>query len=171
MAYQVTVAGGTANVVLPDGLRHRPGDVVTLTDEQYAQLTASAVSSLLTVVNLNGLALAAATPSGGYALVNGTPNVITWTAPADGLEHRVSVAGQAHITSAATGGAVDVNFTMPDGTSSGYTWINGGQGAGYSYSQYDPSTIVVKPGSTVTVRQSSALTGGAVLLWAEIWAS
>lgn len=51
MPYQVTVAPGLSNVVLPDGLRHKAGDVVTLTDDQYGTLSATALSSLLSTVS------------------------------------------------------------------------------------------------------------------------
>lgn len=50
MSYQVTVAPGKSNVVMPDGLRYKAGDVVTLGDDQYAQLSPSAASSLLSSV-------------------------------------------------------------------------------------------------------------------------
>jgi hypothetical protein len=32
-------------------------------------------------------------------------------------------------------------------------------------------TQVVKPGSTVTIAQTSAMTVGAAVMWAEIWGS
>lgn len=47
MTYAVTVNAGLKNVVLPDGLRHQGGDVVTLTDEQYGMLSPGALASLV----------------------------------------------------------------------------------------------------------------------------
>jgi hypothetical protein len=49
-SYTVTVASGLDGVVLPDGLRHKAGDVVELADEQYSVLTTGAVSTLLSSV-------------------------------------------------------------------------------------------------------------------------
>jgi hypothetical protein len=45
-SYRVTIAAGQKNVVLPDMLRHKPGDVVTLSDRQYSTIPAYARASL-----------------------------------------------------------------------------------------------------------------------------
>lgn len=50
-SYTVTLASGTDGVVLPDGVRHKAGDVVALSDEQYSLLTPSAVSALFSSVS------------------------------------------------------------------------------------------------------------------------
>lgn len=42
MPYQVTVAAGLKDVVLPNGLRAQAGDVVTLSDAEYAMLSPTA---------------------------------------------------------------------------------------------------------------------------------
>jgi hypothetical protein len=42
VSHQVTVAAGLTNVVLPDGLRHKGGDVVVLSDQEYSTIPASA---------------------------------------------------------------------------------------------------------------------------------
>ena len=54
-AYQVTIAGGQSNVVLPDKLRHQAGDVVTLSDDEYSTIPAYARASLFssTVVTVS----------------------------------------------------------------------------------------------------------------------
>jgi hypothetical protein len=49
--------------------------------------------------------------------------------------------------------------------------FTGAQGAGNNYAQAYAVSQVVKPGSTVVVAQTSALTSGAAVLWAEIWGS
>jgi hypothetical protein len=49
-SYAVTVASGLHGVVLPDGLRHKAGDVVVLSDEEYSLLTPNAVSTLFSSV-------------------------------------------------------------------------------------------------------------------------
>lgn len=112
----------------------------------------------------------AATSLSGYTLVNGTGNIITWTAPSDGAMHRFILVGLLRVTGTETGGAISVSFTAPDGTASGPQQVSAaGQAAGL----HNFSTIfntVVQPGSTVTVSQTSALTAGAAVWWGEIWA-
>ena len=46
VSHQVTIASGTVNVVLPDGLRHKAGDVVVLSDQEYSTIPAAAKSAL-----------------------------------------------------------------------------------------------------------------------------
>lgn len=53
MAYSVTIKAGLVDVVLPNGNRYQGGDVVVLSDEQYAQIplaTRTAVLSASAVV-------------------------------------------------------------------------------------------------------------------------
>lgn len=45
-SYKVTIAAGLSNVVLPDGLRHKAGDVITLSDAEYSTIPAYATASL-----------------------------------------------------------------------------------------------------------------------------
>jgi hypothetical protein len=49
-SYTVTMAGGTAFVVLPDGLPHKAGDQVTLSDEQYSIVSPAAAALFSSVV-------------------------------------------------------------------------------------------------------------------------
>lgn len=51
-SYAVTLAGGASGAVLPDGVRHLPGETVYLTDEQYSVLTPAAVGSLFSSVEV-----------------------------------------------------------------------------------------------------------------------
>jgi hypothetical protein len=46
VSHQVTIAAGASNVVLPDGIRHKPGDVVVLSDQEYSTIPASAKAAL-----------------------------------------------------------------------------------------------------------------------------
>lgn len=46
VSHQVTLAAGTSNVVLPDGIRHKAGDVVVLSDQEYSIIPAAAKSAL-----------------------------------------------------------------------------------------------------------------------------
>jgi hypothetical protein len=110
----------------------------------------------------------AATPVAGVALVNGTPSILTWTAPADGAQHRVSVLATLDVTSTETGGAVGVTVTAPDGTSGTLSLFAGAHTAAL-YGPVAPMDLIIESGSTVTIAQTSALTGGAATVWAEIW--
>ena len=113
------------------------------------------------------LALQAATV-GPFTLVNGTPTIVSWTAPNDGAEHRAMVVVSEDITVAATGGAVGWTFTAPDGSAATPTLIAGGQATG---AHHATDMAIVGPGTTVTIKQSGALTIGAGVVWAEIWGS
>lgn len=112
--------------------------------------------------------LLAATPAAGFALVNGTPNIVSWTAPADGRNHRVFCFGTASITSAMTGGQVNGGFFAPSGANLGFTAVPVGGGPnGFAF--FYP--VVIQSGSTFVVQQVSALTAGACTVWCEIWGS
>jgi phosphodiesterase/alkaline phosphatase D-like protein len=50
--YTVTVAAGLKGVVLPDGLMHKGGDVVILSDAQYSTITPNAISTIFSSVTL-----------------------------------------------------------------------------------------------------------------------
>ncbi|HEV2353208.1 MAG TPA: hypothetical protein VGR89_03110 [Puia sp.] len=113
--------------------------------------------------NLN---LQAATPLAGVALINGTPTILSWTAPNDGVMHRFAIMADLHVTTLEVGGAVNNGWTAPDGTAGTSTIFAAAQAAGIYRSGIFGTLI--QPGSTVTVFQT-ALTGGASLLWAEIW--
>lgn len=115
--------------------------------------------------------LQAATPPGGVALVNGTPNILTWTAPNDGQNHRVTVFLVKTVTVTEVGGGIAISLgstgsiqtPYAGGSSAAASPIVPGAGGFYQY--------MVPPGATVTISQSSALTGGASKINAEIWAS
>jgi hypothetical protein len=125
------------------------------------------------VLSLTGptLALQATTGATGYALVNGTGNVITWTPPNDGNLHRVLLLSGTRITSTETGGQVQLTYTDPSGGSVTLTIFTGGTSAGYAAPNFGQSVAMVQAGTAVTLKQSSALTGGAAVMWAEIWGS
>ena len=116
-----------------------------------------------------GIAALAATPAAGFALQNATPNIITWTAPNDGVNHRVQIFGGKRVTVGETGGVVQVNATDPGGGAIARQLDPGGHVAGDFV--YTAAQFLVQAGTTVTVQQSSALTVGASVTWAEIWGS
>ena len=112
----------------------------------------------------------ATTGPAGVALINGTQNIITWTAPNDGQMHRVALYGCLSVTTAETGGSTQLTYTSPDNRGAGVTVWGSGFGAGVFQPNLIP-LITVKPGSTVTFQQNAALTAGAATVFAELWAS
>lgn len=116
------------------------------------------------------LLLVASTGLAGVALVNGSPTLLSWTAPNDGQMHSVIAFGALQVSSAETGGAIGLGWTQPGGQviAAGTQMFAGGLTTG---PQWISQQRLVAPGSTVTVAQSSALTVGAATVWAEIWAA
>jgi hypothetical protein len=115
-----------------------------------------------------GLTLLATTGASGTALVNGTPTILTWTPPNDGALHRVVAAGGLVVTSTETGGQINLNFTDPAGNVRAKTLVAAAQGAGYQSFAF--AFVTVEANTTVTITQT-ALTGGAAVLYAELWGS
>lgn len=111
----------------------------------------------------------ATTGVAGYTLVNGTGTIFTWTAPNDGLLHRVFLISIKHVTVNETGGAIIANMTLPDGAASQPTIFGGGSTTGGVQGNY--TARLMQAGSTITVSQSSALTLGASVAWIELWGS
>jgi hypothetical protein len=118
---------------------------------------------------LQALELQAATPVGGFALVNGTPNILSWTAPGDGKQHRVIVMGGISVSSAETGGLVNVSLPLPNTADVVQTFFGANLGSFTAIGQF--TAAIVGPGAVVALVEASALTGGAATLWAEIWGS
>ena len=123
---------------------------------------------MATNVGIGTLSLQATTGVDGYTLINGTGDVITYQPPSDGGLHRVTIHATLSVTSGETGGAVIATGTAPDGSALSVTLFAGGASNGASRIQ---SSMQVKGGTTVAVHQSSALTAGAAVMWAEIWGS
>lgn len=114
------------------------------------------------------LVLQAATPVAGFALQNATPTIISWTAPNDGNQHRILVISSQHVTVAETGGKIQLNCSLPDGSAAIPPLFGGTSGTGLSVNNIG---VIVEAGATVTITQNTALTAGAATVWAEIWAS
>lgn len=114
--------------------------------------------------------LVAATPAAGTPLVNGTPSILTWTAPNDGQVHEFELVATLAVASLETGGAVGLTFTFPGGGAAAPAVFTAGQAVG-SFNGSVGAKRLVAPGTTVTLAQTSALTGGAATLFAQIWAN
>ena len=115
------------------------------------------------------LALLATTGAAGFALQNGTPTIMTWTAPNDGALHRVIVIGELLVSSNETGGQVSMNFTDPGGTGGrAVTLVAAAQSTGLAAVAFSARTVEANTAVTVT---QTALTVGAAILYAELWGS
>lgn len=115
--------------------------------------------------------LQATTGIAGVPLQNATPNIITWTAPNDGNMHMFVALSVVHVTSAETGGQVQVIYQSPiTGAGNHFSQLLAG-GLGTDVNGQTGTTIfgLVEPGTTVTIQQTSALSAGAATVWAEIW--
>lgn len=145
--------------------------VASLAGQNLAQVTAApefqqlAQGSLAPVLPV-ALALQAATPVAGYGLVNSIGNVITWAAPNDGQLHRFMAIVTLDVTVATTGGQIQVNCTLPDGSNGSQQVIAPTQATGVKENSL---LAIVQAGATVAVRQNSAMSAGTATLWAEIW--
>jgi hypothetical protein len=117
------------------------------------------------------LALLATTGAAGFAKQNGTPNILSWTAPNDGQLHRVQLLYTKNVTSSETGGAAAVSFVNPsqaavanvDAGNQAAGWTPGAPAGGV--------TFMMQPGQTITLAQTTALTAGASKVYAELWGS
>jgi hypothetical protein len=115
------------------------------------------------------LALQATTGAAGYTLVNGTGNIITWTAPNDGNMHRVVLMAILLVTTTEVGGSLNVAYTLPNGTAENSQVIVGAQTPGAKL--ISTAVFLIEANTAFTFQQASALTSGAAVAWAEIWAS
>jgi hypothetical protein len=122
---------------------------------EYQQLLANAI------VPGAPLSLVATTYIAGFTLINGTPIILTWTAPNDGNMHQVLLFGQLVVSSLQTGGAVNLNYNDPAGTGRVQQLFAGGLAAGNNVPPVTPRTVA--PGSTVTVTQTAQTAGASIL--------
>jgi hypothetical protein len=125
-----------------------------------------------------GPALRATTGLAGFAMVNGTPVILSWTAPNDGNLHRFIIYARLIITVATTGGQVFAlvqNVSLPGAQNNAGAALFGATGGAGDYflgknNQSDFKGIL-GPGESIQVVQTTALTGGAGVVYAEIWGS
>lgn len=114
----------------------------------------------------------AATPLVGFALQNATPTLLTYTTPNDGKQHRVQVFSDQVVSSAETGGGVNLTFTDPGGTTRNQGIHNGGLAAGFTAAgSIGPNMFTVAPNTVVSLVQNANLSLGAATVYAELWGS
>lgn len=121
---------------------------------------------------LTETSLLATTDDSGFALQNGTPTILSWTAPDDGQLHRVTLYAVLNVTSTETGGQIQLDWYGPWSGSAAYQ-LNIFNAEESATTHGSPPTIsqnlLIGPGTTVSLVQSSALTAGAATVYAEIW--
>jgi hypothetical protein len=115
-----------------------------------------------------GLSLQAVTPVAGVALINGTQNILTWTPPNDGLLHQMLLMVTFHVTSGETGGQVGTAFTTPDSGAATFASQVSAGGVGAGFGTFAQGYFVLA-NTQFALKQNSALTGGAAVVWAAIW--
>lgn len=122
--------------------------------------------------------LQATTGASGYTLVNGTGDVITWTAPNDGNLHRFIVYIRLIVQTNLTGGQIfiqNANASLANAVNGSGTFAyNANTGAGdyiLLRSNVSDEKGILGPGETIKITQSTAVTVGAAVLYAEIWGS
>ncbi|HEY1668492.1 MAG TPA: glycosyl hydrolase family 28-related protein [Trebonia sp.] len=152
------------NCVLTSGALASPAPVPQ--PQSISQGGTSATTAAAALTALGALRPLAATAAGGYTQVNGTGTVLTWTAPNDGQLHRVILLADLHVTTTQVGGAITMNCDFPDGFANAPSVFAGAASPG-GYGAFVGR--VVEAGATVTITQSSALTSGAAVMWAELW--
>lgn len=157
--------GGTAPV---QSTAANAVDVYTLTTTDGIHWYGSA-----SLASSPGTTLLATTGASGFALQNATPTIITWTAPNDGLLHRVTLYGLLHVATNETGGVVSFQYTGPFGGAAAHTSQIFAGSLASDTTGVAPSffNVVVGPGTTVSILQTSALTAGAATVYAELWGS
>lgn len=111
--------------------------------------------------------LQVATPAAGFTLQNGTPTILTWTAPNDGKLHPFNVYFRCIVSVAETGGHVGFTFGS---TGNGINLNSGTEGVG-DHENESGSAFLAFANETITVSQLSALTAGAAIVYCQIWAA
>ena len=154
------------------------GDVTgTLAANTVAKVPAAAVTAGTgtTITTVTGKAkvgvptapITAETSATGVALIDGTQTILTATVPNDGKVHALAFAVcEKDVTTAFTGGACTLSWTTPEGTARSI--ITSSTNVGAHFIAPTSGDTVLKPGTTVTVKQASAITTGAGKVYAKI---
>ena len=134
-----------------------------------AQGGTAAATAAAGLANLGGIGLQATTGASGFALQNGTPNILTWTPPNDGAVHRVVLVATLTVATTESGGRIDCTFSNPANAATTVAGVIAGALSGGD--SYGPSmmSFTVAGGTAFVLKQGVALTAGAATLWAEIW--
>ena len=113
------------------------------------------------------VAITAETSATGVALIDGTQTILTATVPNDGKVHALAFAVcEKDVTTALTGGVCTLSWTTPEGTARSINTTSTAVGA-YFIAPTSGDTVL-KPGTTITLRQNTAMTAGAAKVYAKI---
>ena len=155
---KVTSANASVTVTTPTG----PTVGVEVATSPKLGGTAAA-----TYAKTSALPITAETSATGVALINGTQTFLTVTVPNDGKVHTAQVMVAKDVTATLTGGTTAFTVTPLVGTTIVTTTTT--TSVGYHGGITTNATIhLVKPGTTVTVTQSTAMTEGAAKVYAKI---
>jgi hypothetical protein len=114
-----------------------------------------------------GFRKVAATAGTGFALQDGTPVILAWTAPSDGNTHSFLVQFRMRNTAQQAGGKVTLSF----GASDQVINLNAGSEPGIDHENETGNTWLAMPGEVITVQQIEPLTAGNGTVYCEIWAA
>lgn len=114
-----------------------------------------------------GISTVAATALAGWTMTTGTPTILSWTAPNDGKVHNVTVGGSFYVTSATTGGQINVTYTVPSGAGTRTDQMSAATQATGSHPVVGYQ-FAVEPNTTVTIAQESSMSAGAAKFWGFI---
>lgn len=130
---------------------------------QIATVTGKAEASVPTAP------ITAETPATGVALIDGLQTILSVPVPNDGNMHTiVSAWAIKDVSAALTGGAVSISWTPYKGTDQTLT-DSASTALVYETNVVFTSAITsLKPGTTVTVKQTTAMTAGAAKVYAKI---
>ena len=130
-------------------------------------VTTTAGKAKLTGAAVTGLPITAETSATGVALINGTQTILSVTVPNDAKPHQAIVTVFKVVTAALTGGAVVMAVTDIAGTAFTIAIVGTAVGT-YTHSSTINNSFLLKPGTTVTVKQTTAMTAGAAKVYAKI---
>jgi hypothetical protein len=115
------------------------------------------------------LAKQAATPATGFALINGTPTIISYTTPNDGNIHTAIVSIAKIVTSTETGGQINITYTI-GGQAQNLVLLGGANAPGVFFTANAIRYVMmVDPNTTVSIVQAVALTAGASVVYVELF--
>lgn len=111
------------------------------------------------------------TGAAGFTLQNATPTILTYNVPADGNLHSFFLASVLVVSSAQTGGVIQISFNPDGGATRNLFLYAGGLGAATYYNNDEGivPVLVAAPGTTITVSQQSAQTLGASKFYADLY--
>ena len=117
-----------------------------------------------------GLSRVAATAFAGFSLQNGTPDILTWTAPNDGVAHTFLISGSMRATSSTTGGEVKARAYTPDGGAEFTNWTLSSPTQATGAHPVAITSGIMAPATTLYIEQTTAMTAGGAKIWLHVYA-